>query len=79
MNMHLRALIASTVVKAVICEWVIVVIFSSPPPVASLPPRCGATLPDVVVLLDVDLVKHHVFLLGVYVGFHLQGNVAGKH
>lgn len=36
-------------------------------------------LPDVVVLLDVDLVKHHVLLLGVDVSFHLHGNVAGKH
>lgn len=36
-------------------------------------------LPDVVVLLDVDLVKHHVLLLGVNVGFHLHGNVARKH
>lgn len=37
------------------------------------------TVPDVVVLLDVDLVKHHVLLLGVYISFHLHGNVAGKH
>lgn len=30
-------------------------------------------------LLDVDLVKHHILLLGIYVGFHLHGNMAGKH
>lgn len=36
-------------------------------------------LPDVVVLLDVDLVKHHVLPLGIDVSFHLHGNVAGKH
>lgn len=38
-----------------------------------------AALPDVIVLLDVDLVKHHVLLLCIYVSFHLHGNVAGKH
>lgn len=38
-----------------------------------------AGLPDVVVLLDVNLMKHHVFLLGIYVGFHLHGNVSRKH
>lgn len=36
-------------------------------------------LPDVVMLLDVDLVKHHVLLLGVNVIFHLHGNVARKY
>ena len=39
----------------------------------------GLVLPDVVVLLDVDLVKHHVLPLGIDVSFHLHGNVAGKH
>lgn len=38
-----------------------------------------SVLPDIVVLLNVNLVKHHVFLLGVYVRFHLHGNVARKH
>lgn len=36
-------------------------------------------LPHIIVLLDVDLVKHHILLLGIYVGFHLHGNVSGKH
>ena len=39
----------------------------------------SAAVPDVVVLLDVDLVEHHVLLLGVDVSLHLHGNVAGKH
>lgn len=38
-----------------------------------------ATLPDIVMLLDVDLVEHHVFLLCVDVFFHLHGNVLGQH
>lgn len=37
------------------------------------------TLPDVVMLLDVDLVKHHVFFLCVDVFFHLHGNMLGQH
>lgn len=36
-------------------------------------------LPHIVMLLDVDLVKHHILLLGIYVCFHLHGNMAGKH
>lgn len=44
-----------------------------------LPAELPLMLPDVVVLLNVDLVKHHVLLLGVYISFHLHGNVAGKH
>lgn len=38
-----------------------------------------ATLPDIVMLLDVDLVEHHVFLLCVDVFFHLHGNMLGQH
>lgn len=37
------------------------------------------TLPDIVVLLDVDLMKHHVFFLCVDVFFHLHGNMLGQH
>lgn len=37
------------------------------------------TLPDVVMLLDVDLMEHHVFFLCVNVFFHLHGNVLGQH
>jgi hypothetical protein len=29
-------------------------------------------------LLDVDLVEHHILLLGVDVCFHLHGNMTGK-
>lgn len=36
-------------------------------------------LPDIVVLLDVDLMKHHVFLLGINVSFHLHGNMSRKY
>lgn len=36
-------------------------------------------LPDIVVLLDVDLMKHHVFLFGINVSFHLHGNVSRKY
>lgn len=35
--------------------------------------------PDVVVLLDVNLVKHHILLLDVDVSLHLHGNVPGQH
>lgn len=38
-----------------------------------------ALLPHIVMLLDVDLVKHHILLLGIYICFHLHGNMAGKH
>lgn len=37
------------------------------------------TLPDIVVLLNVDLMKHHVFFLCVDVFFHLHGNMLGQH
>lgn len=37
------------------------------------------TLPNVVMLLDVDLVEHHVFFFCVDVFFHLHGNVLGQH
>lgn len=46
-----------------------------PLPVSSPPP----TLPDIVVLLNVDLMKHHVFFLCVDVFFHLHGNMLGQH
>lgn len=36
-------------------------------------------LPDVVMLLDVDLMKHHIFLLGINVSFHLHGNMSRKY
>lgn len=39
----------------------------------------GLLLPDIVVFLNVDLVKHHVLLLGIYVRLHLHGNMARKH
>lgn len=49
---------------------------TTPPPETSpTPPR----VPDVVVLLDVDLVEHHVLLLGVDVLLHLHGHVLGQH
>lgn len=31
--------------------------------------------PDIVVLLDVDLVKHHVFFFGVDVSLHFHGDM----
>lgn len=39
----------------------------------------GICVPDVVVLLDVDLVKHHILFLGVDVCLHLHGNVPWQH
>lgn len=36
-------------------------------------------LPDIVMLLDVDLMKHHVFLFGINVSFHLHGNMSRKY
>lgn len=39
----------------------------------------GLLLPDIVVFLNVNLVKHHVLLLGIYVRLHLHGNMARKH
>ena len=49
-----------------------------PGPALSLASSCP-TLPDIVMLLDVDLVEHHVFFLCVDVFFHLHGNVLGQH
>lgn len=37
------------------------------------------TLPDIVMLLDIDLVEHHVFFLCVDIFFHLHGNMLGQH
>jgi len=36
-------------------------------------------LPNIVVFLDVDLVKHHIFLLGIDISLHLHGNVPWQH
>lgn len=36
-------------------------------------------LPDIIMLLDVDLMEHHVFFFCVDVFFHLHGNVLGQH
>lgn len=47
-----------------------------PIPPGILPPP---TLPDIVMLLYVDLVEHHVFFLCVDIFFHLHGNVLGQH
>lgn len=52
------------------------------PLVMPLPnPACTPvpTVPDVVMLLDVDLVEHHVLLLGVDVLLHLHGHVLRQH
>lgn len=38
-----------------------------------------APSPDVVVFLDVNLVKHHVFLLDVDISLHLHGNMPRQH
>lgn len=35
--------------------------------------------PDIVVFLDIDLMKHHVFLLGIDVSLHLHGNMPRQH
>lgn len=36
-------------------------------------------LPHIVMLLNIDLVEHHIFLFGIYVGFHLHGDMPRKH
>ena len=36
-------------------------------------------LPDIIMLLDVDLMEHHVFFFRVDVFFHLHGNMLGQH
>lgn len=36
-------------------------------------------LPDIVMLLDVDFMKHHIFLFGINVSFHLHGNMSRKY
>lgn len=30
-------------------------------------------------LLNIDFVEHHIFLFGIYVGFHLHGDMPRKH
>lgn len=30
-------------------------------------------------LLNIDLVEHHILLFGIYVGFHLHGDMSRKH
>lgn len=46
----------------------------SPP--GSIP---SPALPDIVMLLDVDLMEHHVFFFCVDVFFHFHGNMLGQH
>lgn len=36
-------------------------------------------LPDIIMLLDVDFMEHHVFFFCVDVFFHLHGNMLGQH
>lgn len=36
-------------------------------------------LPNIVVFLDVDLVEHHIFLLGIDISLHLHGNMPWQH
>ena len=36
-------------------------------------------LPDIIMLLGVDLMEHHVLFFCVDVFFHLHGNVLGQH
>lgn len=36
-------------------------------------------IPDIIMLLDVDLMEHHVFFFRVDVFFHLHGNMLGQH
>ena len=36
-------------------------------------------LPDIVMFLDVDLVEHHIFLLGIDISLHLHGNMPWQH
>lgn len=36
-------------------------------------------LPNIVVFLNVDLVEHHIFLLGTDISLHLHGNVMWQH
>lgn len=43
-----------------------------------LAPLPVSPLPHIVMLLNVNLVEHHILLLGIDVCFHLHGNVAGK-
>lgn len=39
----------------------------------------GPSWPDIVVFLNIDLVEHHVFLLGIDVRLHLHCNVPRQH
>lgn len=41
-------------------------------------PTLPSPLPHIVMLLDVNLVEHHILLLGVDICFHLHGNMTGK-
>lgn len=43
-----------------------------------LPSDQAPPLPHVVMFLDVNLMEHHILLLGVDVCFHLHGNMAGQ-
>lgn len=36
-------------------------------------------LPDIVMFLDVNFMKHHIFFFGINVSFHLHGNMARKY
>lgn len=36
-------------------------------------------LPHIVMLLNIDLVEHHILLFGIYVSFHLHGDMSRKH
>lgn len=43
-----------------------------------LPSDQAPPLPHIVMFLDVNLMEHHILLLGVDVCFHLHGNMAGQ-
>lgn len=36
-------------------------------------------IPDIVMFLDINFMKHHIFFFGIYVSFHLHGNVARQY
>lgn len=36
-------------------------------------------LPHIVMFLDVDLVEHHIFLLGIDISLHLHSNMPRQH
>lgn len=36
-------------------------------------------IPDVVMFLDINFMKHHIFFFGINVSFHLHGNMARQY